>query len=98
MMNVVVAFSCIPIFVAPNDVAPSLGHVFFFFAKTEPISNAESDFLYLMRFHFQFLATALQKDPMADFAFRISADFFKNFIQYKQERGFVHAAVERFLL
>ena len=97
MMNVVVASSRIPIFVASNDVAPSLGHVFFF-ATTEPISNAESDCLYLMRFHFQFLATALQKDPMADFAFRISADFFKNFIQYKQERGFVHAAVERFLL
>ena len=61
---------------------------------TEMISNAAFDFMYLMRFHFQFLAIALQKDPLADFPFRISADFFKNFIQYKRERGFVHAAVD----
>ena len=33
---------------------------------------------------------------MADFAIRISAGFFKNFIQYKRKRGFVHAAVEGF--
>lgn len=31
---------------------------------------------------------------MADFAFRISGDFFKNFIQYKRETGFVRAVAE----
>ena len=43
-----------------------------------------------------FLASQLQKDPMADFAFRISGDFFKNFIPYKRETGFVRAVAEAF--
>ena len=55
------------------------------FTVTEPI--LKTAFLY-------FLPTA--KDPMADFAFRISGDFFKNFIQYKQETGFVRAVAETF--
>ena len=33
---------------------------------------------------------------MADSAFRISADFFKNFIQYKRETGFVRAVADTF--
>ena len=43
---------------------------------------------------FQLLASALQKDQMADFALHISADcFFKNFTQCKPETGFVHPAL-----
>ena len=56
---------------------------FLLWVVTEPI--LKTAFLY-------FLPTA--KDPMADFAFRISGDFFKNFIQYKRETGFVRAVAE----
>ena len=60
---------------------------FLLWVVTEPI--LKTAFLY-------FLASQLQKDPMADFAFRISGDFFKNFSQYKRETGFVRAVAEAF--